>query len=124
MEPILTKNAPAPIGPYSQALDTGCLLFCSGQLGVDPGSGDLVGDDIRSQTHAVFANIEAVLVAAGLRLCDVVKTTVYLTDMGDFAEMNEVYSEQFAEPFPARSTIGVAALPKGALVEIEVLATL
>lgn len=119
---ILTKDAPAPIGPYSQAIDTGSLVFCSGQIALDPVSGNVVGDDVKTQTVQVMKNIEAVLKAGGLEFKHIVKTTIFLMDMKDFPVVNEVYGKHFAEVPPARSTIAVSGLPKGVKVEIEVLA--
>jgi 2-iminobutanoate/2-iminopropanoate deaminase len=123
--PILTKNAPAPIGPYSQAIRVGDFLFCSGQIPLDPLSGEFVGgDDVTAQTRQVMENIAAVLEAAGAGFVQVVKTTIYLIDMADFPKVNEVYAERFSGAAPARSTVAVAALPRGARVEIEVTAVL
>jgi len=118
---ISTEGAPAAIGPYSQAIESGDLLLCSGQLGLDPASGLLV-DGVEAQTERSLTNLTAVLGAAGLTAADVLKTTVFLVDMGDFATVNAVYGRFFPEPFPARSTVAVAALPKGGLVEIEAIA--
>ena len=120
--PILTDKAPKPIGPYSQAVRYGSLVFTSGQIPIDPATGNLVTGDIVKETEQVFANLAAVLAAAGTGLERAVKTTVFLTDMSLFAKVNEVYARHFREPFPARSTIQVAALPKGVSVEIEVIA--
>ena len=119
---ISTEKAPAAIGPYSQAKMTGNFLFASGQIPVDPATGEVAGDKIETQAEQSCKNVGAILEEAGLALSNVVKTTVYLADMGDFAAMNEVYSQFFAQPFPARSAIAVKALPKGALVEVEVVA--
>ena len=119
---ILTDKAPKPIGPYSQAVKYGNLVFTSGQIPIDPKTGDLVTGDIVKETEQVFANLAEVLVAAGTDLGRAVKTTVFLTDMGLFGKVNEVYARYFREPFPARSTVQVAALPKGVSVEIEVVA--
>ena len=119
---IATTAAPAAIGPYSQAIDCGSFVFTSGQVPFDPATGVLVEGDITVQTHQVFKNIKAVLAAAGLTMDNVVKTTVFLQNMGDFAAMNAVYAEYFTEgQYPARSAVQVAALPKGALVEIETI---
>jgi len=118
---ISTQGAPAAIGPYSQAIESGDLLLCSGQLGLDPASGLLV-DGVEAQAERSLTNLTAVLGAAGLTAADVLKTTVFLVDMGDFATVNAVYGRFFPEPFPARSTVAVAALPKGGLVEIEAIA--
>lgn len=119
---ISTQNAPAAIGPYSQALLVGGTLFASGQLGIDPQSGDFVPGGVREQTEQVFRNISAILAEAGLGMQHVVKATVFLTNMADFATVNEVYAQQFSGTFPARSAVQVCALPKGGLVEIEVIA--
>lgn len=119
---ISTQDAPAAIGPYSQAIALGDLIFCSGQVALDPASGELTGDDVRAQTRRALENLSGVLRAAGSSLADVVKTTVFLVDMGDYAAMNEVYGEFFSSEPPARSAIAVAALPRGARVEIEVVA--
>ena len=119
---ILTEKAPQPIGPYSQAVRHGNLVFASGQIPIDPATGNLVTGDIVRETEQVFANLAAVLSAAGTNLERAVKTTVFLTDMGLFSRVNEVYARHFKEPFPARSTVQVAALPKGVSVEIEVVA--
>lgn len=123
MKPISTSNAPAAIGPYSQAVDSGAgLVFLSGQLPIDPATGAFPEGGIQAQTRQSLRNVQAILAAAGLSLAHVVKTTVFLSDMADFAAMNEVYATFFAEPFPARSAVAVKALPKGALVEIECIA--
>ncbi|MFZ1979242.1 MAG: RidA family protein [Bacteroidota bacterium] len=120
---ILTKKAPAPIGPYSQAIAVeGKLLFTAGQIPLDPAAGIVTGTDIKSQTRQVLENLEAVLLAGGSSLQQVVKTTVFLKDMNDFAAMNEVYGEFFASSAPARSAIEVARLPKDVKVEIEAVA--
>lgn len=119
---ILTDKAPKPIGPYSQAVQYGNLVFTSGQIPIDPATGELVTGDIVQETEQVFANLAAVLAAAGTELGRAVKTTVFLTDMGLFGKVNEVYARHFREPFPARSTVQVAALPKGVSIEIEVVA--
>jgi 2-iminobutanoate/2-iminopropanoate deaminase len=123
MQTISTKMAPAAIGPYSQAQMIEGMVFCSGQVPLDPESMQLVKGGIEEQTRQVFNNIEAVLDAAGLCLSDVVKTTVFLQDMSEFAAMNAVYAECFDGHAPARSTVEVAALPLGARVEIECIAT-
>ncbi|HXN23658.1 MAG TPA: RidA family protein [Candidatus Dormibacteraeota bacterium] len=123
---VTTDGAPKPIGPYSQALkvsQTSGLIFASGQVAIDPHSGQFAGGDIRQQTKRVVENLKAVLEAAGSNLHKVVKTTVFLKDMNDFAAMNEVYSQFFPAPPPARSTVEVARLPKDALVEIDAIAT-
>ena len=119
---VHTTAAPAAVGPYSQAVWTGDLLFCAGQIPLDPRSGDLVGDDIAEQTERVMENINAVLRSQELGFGNVIKTTVYLVDLAEFAAMNEVYARYFPVDPPARSTVQVAALPKGARVEIEAVA--
>lgn len=123
MKPISTNNAPAAIGPYSQAIDSGAgLVFVSGQLPINPETGSCPSGDVQTQTRQSLLNAQAILKEAGLDLSNVVKTTVFLADMNDFAAMNEVYSQFFQAPFPARSAIAVKALPKGAMVEIECIA--
>lgn len=119
---IHTPNAPAAIGPYSQAVQAGKLLFVSGQIPIDPATGVFAGTDIATQTRQSLTNVKNILAAAGYTCADVVKTTVLLADIGDFAAMNAVYAEFFTEPFPARAAYQVAALPKDALVEIECIA--
>jgi len=121
-EAILTDKAPKPIGPYAQAVRCGDLVFTSGQVPIDPGTGELVAGDIERQTEQALTNLAAVLAAAGTSLERAVKTTVFLTDLGLFSRVNEAYARHFKAPFPARSTFQVAALPKGAAVEIEVVA--
>ena len=121
MKIISTTSAPAAIGPYSQAVSIGNLLYTSGQIPLSPETGEIVGGDITQQTEQVMRNLGAVLAAAGADFTKVVKTTCFLTDMGDFAAFNEVYARHFTGK-PARSTIAVAALPKGALVEVEAIA--
>jgi 2-iminobutanoate/2-iminopropanoate deaminase len=122
-ETVHTTAAPAAIGPYAQAVAAGPYLFASGQIPIDPATGQLVGGGIEAQTRQVMANIAAVLAAAGLSFADVLKTTIFLTDMNDFAALNAVYAESFdGGPVPARSTVAVAALPRGAAVEIDVVA--
>ncbi len=123
-EPVATKDAPQAIGPYSQAIKSGGLVFCSGQIALDPASGQIVAGDVAAQTERVLKNLAAVLKAAGSAMNKVVKTTVFLKNMGDFAAMNEVYGKHFQAPFPARSTVEAARLPKDVLVEIDVIATL
>jgi 2-iminobutanoate/2-iminopropanoate deaminase len=118
---VTSSGAPAPIGPYSQAIATDGSVFCSGQVGFDPATGELV-EGLEAQAERALRNLEAVLDAAGVTFADVVKATIFLTDMGDFAAVNAVYARFVADPPPARSTIAVAALPKGALVEIEAIA--
>lgn len=119
---ISTSEAPAAIGPYSQAVRSGRFLFCSGQIPLDPKSGQIVPGDIAAQTQRVLNNIAAVLRAEGLTFDHVVKTTIFLTNLGDFQTVNEIYGSHFKQDPPARSTVQVAALPKGANVEIEVVA--
>jgi 2-iminobutanoate/2-iminopropanoate deaminase len=121
-EIIATDKAPKAIGPYSQAVKAGGFIFCSGQIPLDPATGELTGAAISDQTERVMDNIAAVLAAAGLTFGDVVKSTIYLTDLADFAVVNEVYGRRFSEKPPARSTVEVKGLPKGARVEIEVIA--
>jgi 2-iminobutanoate/2-iminopropanoate deaminase len=124
MKAISTIEAPAAIGPYSQAIDSGAgLVFVSGLLPIDPATGTFPEGGVAEQARQSLLNAQAILRAAGLELADVVKTTVFLADMGDFAAMNAVYATFFAEPFPARSAVAVKTLPKGALVEIECIAT-
>jgi len=117
---VRSKSAPSPIGPYAQAIDAGDV-YCSGQIGTDPTTGNLE-QGVVAQTARALANLEAVLSAAGLTLRNVVKTSVFLADLGEFAAMNEEYGKHFSPPFPARSTVQVAALPKGARVEIDAIA--
>ncbi|PYK37392.1 MAG: reactive intermediate/imine deaminase [Verrucomicrobia bacterium] len=119
---ISTSEAPAAIGPYSQAIRSGNFLFCSGQIPLDPKSGQIVSGDIAAQTRRVLDNIGAVLKAEGLTFESIVKTTIFLTDLADFQTANETYGSYFKQQFPARSTVQVSALPKGAKVEIEVIA--
>ena len=121
-EIIFTNEAPGAIGPYSQAVRTGSFLFCSGQIPLDPKSGQIVSGDIAAQTRRVLDNIAAVLRTEGLTFDNVVKTTIFLTDLGDFQTMNEVYSSYFKQDPPARSTVQVSALPKGAKIEVEAIA--
>ncbi len=118
---VSTSNAPAAIGPYSQAIRAGQFLFASGQLGLDPATGDL-REGIEAQTRQALANLQAVLAEAGASVANVVKTTIFLADLGHFATVNQLYGEVFGQEPPARSTVQVAALPKGGLVEIEVIA--
>lgn len=122
-EVISTENAPGAIGPYSQAIKAGGMVFCSGQIPIDPTTGQFVSDNVAEQTAQVFKNLEAVLRAAGTGLGNVVKTTVFLADMNDFTEMNEVYSQFFSENKPARATVQAARLPRDAKVEIDCIAT-
>jgi 2-iminobutanoate/2-iminopropanoate deaminase len=121
---VSSPSAPKAIGPYSQAIKAGNLLFVSGQVPIDPATGNLVNGDIATQTHRVFQNIGEILKAAGTSFDAVVRSTVYLQDMNDFAKMNEVYGTYFSSPAPARATVQVARLPKDAKVEIDVIATL
>ena len=122
MKAISTKNAPAAIGPYSQAIETGGMIFASGQLPIDPNTGAFPEGGIKEQTRQSILNAKAILEEAGCSLSNVVKTTVLLSDIADFAAMNEVYASFFSEPFPARSAFAVCDLPKGALIEIEMIA--
>lgn len=124
IQPLHSDRAPAAIGPYSQAVTCGGFLFSSGQLGFDPATGEFAPGGFGAQARQVFANLGAVLSAAGLDFSDVVKTTVFLADLGDFAELNGLYAEAMGGHKPARSTVQVAALPKGGLVEIELVARL
>ena len=119
---IATSNAPAAIGPYSQAIQAGNTIYVSGQLPIDPATGAFAGDDIKAQTRQSLTNIRSILEAAGADMSKVVKTTVLLNDIADFGAMNEVYAEFFTAPYPARAAFQVAALPKAALVEIEAVA--
>jgi 2-iminobutanoate/2-iminopropanoate deaminase len=119
---ISTKDAPGAIGPYSQAIRSGDLLFLSGQIPTDPATGQLVTGDIVAQTRRVMENLRAVLAAAGCTFADVVRTTIYLVDLGHFTAVNEAYGSYFEPPYPARATVQVAALPRGAQVEIDVIA--
>ncbi len=119
---IHTDHAPKAVGPYSQAVQLGDFLFCSGQIAIDPRTQEVFTGDIKKQTEMVLANIEAVLAQAGLNFGHIVKTTIFLTSMNDFATVNEVYAQKFTSAPPARSTVAVAGLPKGVNVEIEVLA--
>jgi 2-iminobutanoate/2-iminopropanoate deaminase len=121
---ISTDTAPAAVGPYSQAIRAGDLVFASGQIGVDPATGEFAGDDVAAQAEQVLANLAAILAAAGSGLDRLVKTTVFLADIGDWPRMNEVYVRLVPEPYPARSAFAVRDLPKGARVEIEAVATL
>ena len=119
---IATNLAPAALGPYSQAIKTETLLFCSGQLGLDPASGNLVEGGVKEQAQQSLANLRAVLEAGGSSMARVIKTVIFLADMADFATVNAVYAQEFSAAPPARSTVQVAALPKGGLVEIEMIA--
>jgi len=120
---VFSPDAPKAIGPYSPAVRTGQLLFVSGQVPIDPATGQMIDGDIAAQTRRVFENIGALLTAGGRSFADVARTTVFLADMNDFAAMNEVYGQYFSEPYPARATVQVARLPKDARVEIDVIAT-
>ena len=119
---LSTSKAPAAIGPYSQAIQVGYLVYTSGQIPIDPATGVFVEGGIKEQTRQSLLNVKAILEEAGLTMNDVVKTRVFMADMNDFADMNAVYAEFFSEPYPARSAVAVKTLPKGALVEIEVVA--
>ncbi len=119
---IATTEAPGAIGPYSQAIDTGAFVYASGQIPINPATGEIPAG-IEAQTNQAIANVKAILAAAGLTIDNVVKTTVFLADMGEFAEMNKVYAQHFTEPYPARSAVAVKDLPKAVRVEIEVIAT-
>lgn len=121
-ESIRTGEAPKAIGPYSQALSTGPFVFLSGQIGLDPASGSLVAGGTAAEAEQVMQNLQAVLRGAGLGFDDVVRTTIYLIDLGEFATVNDVYGRYLQEPFPARATVGVASLPRGARVEIDAIA--
>lgn len=120
---VSTTNAPSAVGPYSQAIKTGNTIYCSGQIGLNPSDGRLA-DGVAAQTHRAFANLQAVLAEAGAEMSDVVKFTIFLTDINDFAQVNAIMTEHVPTPFPARSCMQVAALPKGALVEVEAVAVL
>ena len=122
MNVISTKNAPATVGPYSQAIDCGDLVFLSGQIPLVPETGLVADGGLEAQAHQMFANIKAVLAAAGMSLSNVVKTTVFMTDLSQFAAFNAIYAEYFKAPYPARSCVEVSALPKGVLVECELIA--
>jgi 2-iminobutanoate/2-iminopropanoate deaminase len=121
---ISTNQAPAAIGPYSQAIRSGQFIYTAGQVALDPTSGEIVGADVQAQTHRVLQNLQAVLTSAGSSLANVVKTTVFLSSMSDFQAMNAVYATYFGQPAPARSTVAVAELPRKALVEIECIAVI
>ncbi len=124
LEPIQSSSAPAAIGPYSQAIKLGNLLFCSGQIALDPKSGQMVGQNAAEQAEQVLKNLAAVVAAAGASLASVVRTTIYLVSMSDFAAVNEVYGRHFGDHKPARATVAVKELPKGGLVEIDCIASL
>ena len=122
MKTIKTTKAPGAIGPYSQAVEANGFIFASGQLGIDPNTGNFVEGGVKEQTKQALTNARAIMEEAGLSLSNVVKTTVFLSDMANFADMNEVYSQFFSEPFPARSAVAVKTLPKNGLVEVECIA--
>lgn len=122
MKALHTDKAPAAIGPYSQAIEVNGMVFASGQIPLDPATGNVVEGGIKEQTRQALTNAKAIMEAAGLSLANVVKTTVFMADMSDFAAMNEVYTTFFTEPYPARSAVAVKALPKGVLVEVECIA--
>lgn len=122
MERIQTEKAPAAIGPYSQAIKTGNLIFCSGQIPINPATGNIVERGIEEQAHQALKNVCNLLEAAGSSINKVVKTTVFLADMNDFVTVNGIYAQYFSEPFPARSAVAVKALPKNVLIEVEVIA--
>ena len=124
MKVISTQKAPAAIGPYSQAIQIGNLVYTSGQIPIDPTTGKFAEGGIKEQTRQSLLNVKAILEEAGLTMKNVVKTTVFMADMNDFADMNAIYAEFFSEPYPARSAVAVKTLPKGALVEIEAVAAL
>lgn len=121
---IAASGAPGALGPYSQALHAGNLLFCSGQIGLDPVTGSLVGEDIQAQTRRAMDNLSAIMAEAGTSWDHVVRTTIYLTDLDDFSVVNAAYAAYLSSPFPARTTVQVAALPKGARVEIDAIAVM
>jgi reactive intermediate/imine deaminase len=120
---IRTAHAPGAIGPYSQAIVSGGVLYCSGQIALDPATGNLVTGGFEAEARQVLANLNAVAVGAGMTLSDAVKLTVYVVDLADFPKLNEIFAEALSEPYPARATVQVAALPKGARVEIDMIAT-
>lgn len=122
MKALHTDKAPAAIGPYSQAIEVNGMVFASGQIPLDPATGNVVEGGIKEQTRQALTNAKAIMEAAGLTLANVIKTTVFMADMNDFAAMNEVYATFFSEPYPARSAVAVKALPKGVLVEVECIA--
>ena len=122
MKTIQTTKAPAAIGPYSQAVEANGFVFASGQLGINPATGEFVEGDVQAQTRQALTNARAIMNQAGLDLNNVIKTTVFLSDMANFAAMNEIYAEFFSEPYPARSAVAVKTLPKNALVEVECIA--
>lgn len=122
MKAISTTKAPAAIGPYSQAIEVGNLVFCSGQIPIVPETGNIVEGGIEEQAHQALKNVSNLLEAAGLSMKNVVKTSVFLADMGDFATVNGIYAQYFSEPYPARSAVAVKTLPKNVLIEVEVIA--
>jgi 2-iminobutanoate/2-iminopropanoate deaminase len=122
LTPIATDRAPTAIGPYSQAVEQGGVVYCSGQIGLDPASGQLVAGGTAAEAERVLPNLQAVLAAAGLGFPNVVKVTIYLVDLADFATVNDIYARFVQVPYPARATVGVAALPRGARVEIDAIA--
>ena len=122
MKKITTPSAPAAIGPYSQAIIANGMLYASGQIPIDPQTGNIVSGGIEAQTHQVFANVRNLVEAAGITMSHVVKVTVYMVDMADFATVNTIYEQYFTAPYPARSAVAVKQLPKGALIEIETIA--
>ena len=122
MKTIQTTKAPAAIGPYSQAVEANGFVFASGQLGINPATGEFVEGDVQAQTRQALTNARAIMNEAGLDLNNVIKTTVFLSDMANFAAMNEIYAEFFSKPYPARSAVAVKTLPKNALVEVECIA--
>lgn len=124
MERIQTEKAPAAIGPYSQAIKTGNLIFCSGQIPINPATGNIIDGGIEEQAHQALKNVCNLLEAAGSSINNVVKTTVFLADMNDFVTVNGIYAQYFTEPFPARSAVAVKTLPKNVLIEVEVIAEL
>ncbi len=124
MEKISTPNAPAAIGPYSQGIKCNGMLYASGQIPLNPATGTLVEGGIEAQAHQAFQNVKALVEAAGTSMANVVKVTVFMADMNDFATVNGIYAQYFSEPYPARSAVAVKSLPKGALLEVEVIAAL
>ena len=122
MKKITTPSAPAAIGPYSQAIIANGMLYASGQIPIDPQTGNIVSGGIEAQTHQAFANVRNLVEAAGINMSHVVKVTVYMADMADFATVNTIYEQYFTAPYPARSAVAVKQLPKGALIEIEAIA--
>ena len=122
MKKVTTPNAPAAIGPYSQAIIAGGMLFASGQIPLDPATGTIVSGGIEAQAHQAFTNVRNLVEAAGITMSHVVKVTVYMADMADFATVNTIYEQYFTEPYPARSAVAVKQLPKGVLIEVDVIA--